>query len=532
MVVADGVSASDAGKEASEACVRGFLSDYFSTPESWSVKQSAHKVLESLNSWLYGLGQSYIDAQKGYVTTCSALIIKSHSAHIFHVGDSRIYRWRKGECEQLTHDHVVKMSKDTMYLARAMGIGFNLEVDYLKLNVEEGDLFISTTDGIHDWMSRSQLTGLIDTHQEDLDLLCESLVAQAKANESTDNMSCQALRVKSLGEEQQDDVLTRMMNLPFPPDMSPGMKIDGWEILKQIHASSRSQLYHVEDMDSGLQCVMKTPSIHFQDDAGYVERFVMEAWVGSRISSPHVVEVVSNSRERRFLYYLVELVEGETLMKRIEKGAPLEISEAVSLTGQIVKGLRAFHRRETLHQDLKPDNVVICDGVAKIVDFGSVFVAGVDEISRTAGEDIPLGTLEYSAPEYRLNRPRSERSDQFSLAMMVYEMLTGKVPFGDAYQKAMSQKQFGALSYTPAFTHNSQVPIWMDGALRKALQINAEGRYESFSEFLNDLTYPNEAFLNPQTKPLLERNPLLFWKGVSGALLLTQVTILIFWLTG
>ena len=152
MVIADGVSAAEAGKEASETCVRGFLSDYYSTPDSWSVKQSAHKVLVALNRWLYGLGQRYIDAEKGYVTTFSALIIKSHSAHVFHAGDSRIYRLRGGELEQLTQDHVVKVSKETTYLARAMGIGLSLEIDYKKIEVEEGDLFISTTDGIHDWI--------------------------------------------------------------------------------------------------------------------------------------------------------------------------------------------------------------------------------------------------------------------------------------------------------------------------------------------------------------------------------------------
>ncbi len=528
MVIADGVSAAEAGKEASETCVRGFLSDYYSTPDSWSVKQSAHKVLVALNRWLYGLGQRYIDAEKGYVTTFSALIIKSHSAHVFHAGDSRIYRLRGDELEQLTQDHVVKVSKDTTYLARAMGIGLSLEIDYKKIEVEEGDLFISTTDGIHDWMSRAQFKAAVREDTQDLDGLCDRLVGGALLHNSTDNLSCQALRVMTLGTENHDDALNKLASLPFPPDLDAGMKIDGWKVLRQIHASGRSQLYFVECLETGKQCVMKTPSVLCQGDTGYVERFVMEEWVGSRISSPHVVEIVKSERKRTFLYYLIEMVEGETIMDRVEKGGVMELSEVVTLTDHMIKGLRAFHRRESLHQDIKPDNVVIHNGKAKIVDFGSVFVAGVDEMTRSSEDEIPLGTLEYSAPEYRLNRPRTERSDQFSLAMVVYEMLTAQVPYGEAYEKSMNIKQFSILTYTPAYVYNPLIPVWVDGALRKALQVNADLRYDSLSEFLNDLKYPNEVFLSPDMKPLIERNPLLFWKGLSAVLMASQLVMLYF----
>ena len=101
-VIADGVSAAEAGKEASETCVKNFLNDYYSTPDSWGVKKSTSQVLTALNNWLYGQGRQLADAQKGYVSTFSTIIFKSRTAHIFHVGDSRIYRLRNGDIEQLT----------------------------------------------------------------------------------------------------------------------------------------------------------------------------------------------------------------------------------------------------------------------------------------------------------------------------------------------------------------------------------------------------------------------------------------------
>ena len=129
VAIADGVSAAEAGKEASDIAVTGFINDYYSTPDSWSVKQSAHKVLTALNRWLYGQGQRFLEAEKGYVTTFSCVILKSRSAYIFHVGDSRVWRFREGILEQLTRDHTARISSSQNYLARALGIDLNLDVD-------------------------------------------------------------------------------------------------------------------------------------------------------------------------------------------------------------------------------------------------------------------------------------------------------------------------------------------------------------------------------------------------------------------
>src|SRR6478735_10474510 len=103
--IADGVSAASAGKEAAEAAVIGFITDYYETPESWEVKTAGQRVLTALNRWLFSQGQGFSAAEKGCVTTFTALVLKSQMAHIFHIGDSRLYRLRGGELEQITLDH-------------------------------------------------------------------------------------------------------------------------------------------------------------------------------------------------------------------------------------------------------------------------------------------------------------------------------------------------------------------------------------------------------------------------------------------
>ena len=111
-VIADGVSGSEAGKAAAEACVAGFLADYFSTPESWSTETAGAKVLGALNRWLHGHGRRDYVSEHAMVTTLSVLVIKSATAHLFHVGDTRIYRLRNGRIECLTRDHRVLVGND------------------------------------------------------------------------------------------------------------------------------------------------------------------------------------------------------------------------------------------------------------------------------------------------------------------------------------------------------------------------------------------------------------------------------------
>src|SRR5262249_47893807 len=148
-----------------------------------------------------------------------------------------------------------------------------------------------------------------------------------------------------------------------------GMRIDGWEVEAELHASSRSQVYRVRDLATGQRCVMKTPSVNFEDDESYIDRFLIEPWIGRRIQSPHVVRAIEAPRPPSELYYLEEYVGGETLGAWMRAHPQPEIRAVVGLIEQVGRGLLAFHRRETTHRDLKPDNVMIDRaGVARIID--------------------------------------------------------------------------------------------------------------------------------------------------------------------
>lgn len=518
-VIADGVSAAEAGKEASQTCVTNFLSDYYSTPDSWSVRKSTSQVLTALNRWLYGKGQHYINAQRGYVSTFSSIIFKSTTAYLFHVGDTRIYRLRNNDLEQLTRDHATRINDEHTYLTRAMGLDVRLDVDFKTVAVEKGDIFLLTSDGIHDYISDDEIKEIISANAKDYEICCEALIEKALGNNSADNLSCQLLRVESLPEQSANEVYQKLTELQFPPPLKSGMLINGYRVEREIHASPRSQLYIVEEVETGNRYCMKTPSVNFDDDPAYIERFVMESWIGSRIHSPYVVKVLNTTKQRTFLYYLTEYIEGVTLEQWIKENPKPSVQDAIYLIEQIAKGIRAFHRKEILHQDIKPGNILIDkNGEVKIIDFGSCLVQGITEIATPIERDLILGTASYSAPEMVLGRTVSTQADIFSLAAIVFEMFTGEQAFEGKLETCRTDKAYLRTKYIPTYEINPLVPVWIDGAIKKALRFDPNRRYGDVSEFIYELTTRNPKYKKSIQAPVLVKRPLLFWQMTSTIL--------------
>ena len=480
--IADGMGSCANAQEASEHCVKAFLSDYFSTPETWSVKSSGAKVLTAINNWLLSKGGR--DHAQGMVTTFSALVFKSTTAHIFHIGDSRINRYRDGDLELLTTDHRVWISDTKSYLSRAIGTDLHLDIDFKTVPVETGDIFIMTTDGVHDYLNDAQIKQrLIDS--ETLQAGSDSIVRDALDHQSHDNVTCQIARIESLPSQDANEVFNELTRLPFPPPMGPGMSVDGYEIHDEIHASTTSQLYKVRDRESGELFMMKTPSVNFDDDPAYIERFYMEEWAGKRIYSDHVLKVFEQHRARSFLYFIMEYIDGITLRQWISKNPLPDIHEVADLVEKIINGLRVFHRMEMLHRDLKPENIMItAAGAVKIIDFGSVKIAGIQEISTPVERLELLGTKNYTAPEYLLGMEGSNRSDIYSLGVLTYEMLTGYLPYGNRLTRNLNWRTLNKIKYTSAIVYNPMIPLWLDGALEKAVSTDQRSRYDTFSEFL------------------------------------------------
>lgn len=530
LVVADGVSSAEAGQEASQTAVARFIEEYFKTPDTWSVSHSGEKILSTVNLRLYRKSHEFVTDSKGYLCTFSSLIIKSQTAHFFHVGDSRIYLLRevdgKSELKQLTHDHSASIADGKFFLTRALGMDNRLNVDYGRLPLERGDRLLLCSDGIHDFMDADTIKQLLQSDATS-QAIAEKLVDEAYAIGSDDNISTVVCKVHDLPDENLDDYSAKLTRLPFPPELTPGMKVDGYLVEKALFASSRSQLYQVLDEVSGKRYAMKTPSHNYEDDVSYIDRFIQEEWIGSRIRNPHVVEVVRQTRERSCLYYLMEIVEGIGLDEWMEKNHLPQPKRAIGIVKKIANGLQAFHDNEAIHQDLKPGNILVDENDnIKIVDFGSVYVAGLAEIFQPIDHEGALGTAGYSDPQYLMGNNSGIQGDLYALATIVYEMFTNHLPYGDGVENCRTAFDYDRLRYHSAARFNPVIPVWFDRALEKGVHFDLEQRYTSIPQLLADLTQPNPEFLKDDPVSEQKASTLLFWKLMSGFWFVTFLLVI------
>ncbi len=529
VVLADGISSSDVSAIASESAVKSFLTDYYCTSDSWSVKTSAQRVIAAINSWLHSQTRQsrYLyDKDRGYVCTLSAMVIKSTTAHIFHIGDARIYRLAGQGLEQLTEDHRIVVSDEQSYLGRALGINPQIEIDYRPVNIETGDVFLLATDGVYEHVSSRFITEAINCGGG-LDGAARAIVEEAKRQGSPDNLTVQIVRIEQLPESEGSEIVRQAAELPCPPLLEARTVLDGYQIVREVHASSRSHIYLAIDGADGALVALKTPSIDRRDDPAYLQRFMMEEWVARRINSAHVLKPRLQSRRRNYLYVVTEFVDGQTLAQWMIDNPKPALETVRGIVEQVARGLQAFHRLEMVHQDLRPENIMIDrNGTAKIIDFGATRIAGIaDDTSAGLHDDI-LGTAQYTAPEYFLGESGSARSDIFSLGVIAYQMLTGALPYGAQVAKTRTRAQQRKLRYRSALHEAREVPAWIDGALRKAVHPDPGQRYGELSEFVFDLRQPNKAFTDSSAPPLMERDPLLFWKVLSALLSVAVLALL------
>ena len=531
IVLADGISSSEVSHIASESAVKSFLTDYYCTSEAWSVKMSAQRVIVATNSWLHAQtrqSQFPHDRDKGYVCTLSAMIVRSTTAHIFHIGDARVYRVTGKALEQLTEDHRVIVSSEQSYLARALGVNQQIEIDYRTVPIETGDIFVLATDGVYEHVNPHFIAENISRTLLDLDAAAHAIGEEAFRQGSPDNLTVQIVRIDELPESEAGDIVGQTADLPLPPLLEARDAFDGYQIVREIHASSRSHIYLAIDSADDATVAVKIPSTDLRTDPAYLRRFRMEEWVARRIDSTHVLRPRPHTRRRNYLYVATEFIDGQTLTQWMTDNPKPPLETVRGIVEQIARGLQAFHRMEMIHQDLRPDNIMIDKtGTAKIIDFGSTRISGI-------ADDLPfeiLGTPQYTAPEYFLGEGGSTRSDIFSLGTIAYQMLTGRLPYGAQVSKIRTKSQQRKLKYKSALDESRDIPAWIDGALKKSVHPDPNQRYGELSEFVFDIRHPNKSLLGSSSAPLIARDPILFWKFVSASLF-AIVLILLFAIHG
>ncbi len=270
-----------------------------------------------------------------------------------------------------------------------------------------------------------------------------------------------------------------------------GMMIgDRYEILEKIGTGGMSDVYKAKCHKLNRFVAVKVLKQEFCENANFVSKFRIEAQAAAGLMHPNIVNVYDVGEEGGIHYIVMELVEGITLKKYIEKKARLSYKEAVSIAIQICMGIEAAHNNHIIHRDIKPQNIIISkDGKVKVTDFGIAKAATSNTITSNV-----MGSVHYTSPEQARGGYSDEKSDIYSLGISLFEMLTGRVPFNGETTVAIAIKHIQEeLPLIQDFV--MEVPGSVEGIVQKCCQKSPDRRYQSMGELIADL---KQSLMNPE----------------------------------
>ncbi len=296
--------------------------------------------------------------------------------------------------------------------------------------------------------------------------------------------------------------------------------MDGFLIGERLHHGRMSTLFAAQDTENQHAVALKFPNPRFADDAAFVDYFMREEWIGRRIDSPYIVKIIPLPPGRRSaLYSVMMLHQGETLAARIKRKNGLAVAETLHIAQQILTGLDHLHRKGVIHRDVKPENILIDDNrQVRLLDLGVSRIERVDSHKSAA----PIGTPSYMASEVIAGGDADERADVYSAAVTIYEMLTGKYPYGEI--EPFSHPTFNR--FVPPERYNPDVPSWLSKILRKACAPDPGQRYPHAADFAAALSSPPLTNIPQRKIPLFERIRPEHWKVLFIVSLLINLLLL------
>lgn len=257
---------------------------------------------------------------------------------------------------------------------------------------------------------------------------------------------------------------------------------DRYEIIDQIGTGGMSDVYKAKCHKLNRFVAIKVLKEEFSNDKNFVSKFRIEAQSAAGLTHPNVVNVYDVGDENGVYYIVMELVEGITLKRYIEKKGRLGNKEAVSIAIQVAQGIEAAHRHHIIHRDIKPQNVIISkDGKVKVTDFGIARAATSNTINSSA-----MGSVHYISPEQARGGYSDERSDIYSFGITLYEMLTGTVPFDGDTTVSVALQHIQEEIAAPS-TAADGIPVSVDKIVVKCTQKKVERRYQNLTELIVDL---------------------------------------------
>ncbi len=488
-VVADGAGRAECAREAAQRIVAGTINNFKARPRTWSLQKALEEFTRLSNRTLYQESVARFDRVEMVSTAVVVALEGDHLAGL-NAGDSRAYCWHEGTLHRLSLDHVESDPNLQHVLTQALGLAADLRPHLFQHRIAAGDMILLCTDGVTNLLSDVELADML-AHGAQARTIVQAARERATP-ETLDDASAIVIQVQDTSHPGQ-------VHLDIPHTLRAGQVVDGCTLVRPFGGNDRTWIVERQ----GQKAVLKFAPPEARDSEAIRNQFVKEIWSVTRLQADFFTRAFI-PEDNHVLCYGMEYVESPNL-KQFLRAGPLVVDTAVDLLKFLLDASQFLLRFDLVHGDLKPENILVMKSGEelrfKLIDFGSI-----GEIFSVTSR---AGTPSYLAPERFHAAPCSERTEIFSLGVILHEALTGTYPYGEI--EPFQTPVFRAAR--PPAALNTNIPPWLEAVVLRAIAVKPEERYDNFSEMKFDLEHPAKVqpFFRRDT-PLLERDPLLFFK--------------------
>jgi len=504
-IIADGVGGHGSGDVASRMAVEVAIRKFQECSPDMTAKAILREVFFAANMSLYDSGENDRKATR-MATTMNVCIFKGRDVHVGHVGDSRLYLVRQEEIKKLTQDHSMtgiqlklrlmtemeaRVSHLRSMLTRSVGVEPIVRFDYKRVPAMQHDRFLQCTDGLYCFMNDGEIAEGVDRLK--LEEICPYLVNLAERRGTDDNLTAQLInvhRVTPLKKEKPLSILTaagQPIEVKDQNELTPAQLLDGrYRIDLKVSRSGMATIYKAFDTKENHSVALKIPHMQYESDVSFFSRFQREAAIGRVLDHPNILKFYEPDANQSRPYIVMEFLEGRTLAQVLNEVKPFPIDDALQIAARIADALDHMHGKGIVHRDLKPQNIMICkDGSLRIMDFG---IARASDMRRLTfvGFTPAMGTPDYMAPEQVKGKRGDARTDIYSLGAMLYEMVTGTLPFEAENPFMVMNARVSGDPNAPRKV-NPAVPPEVEELILHAMERDPRKRFQSAKEMKEQL---------------------------------------------
>jgi serine/threonine protein phosphatase PrpC len=523
VIMADGVGGEGGGEIASklacEAALKQFREAKPNTPQGTLLFQ----MFNAANQAVYDR-RMHDRSRMG--TTLSVSLFRNDELNVGHVGDCRVYLIQAGRIRRVTNDHSyagvqVKLGLITVeeakgsdlrcVLTRSVGQDPIVRADYHTLKVHHGDYVVHCCDGLYCFVTEQEIFDFVT--KQPAETACRELIALAERRGADDNLSVQVVQIKDVERMSYYrglPIYQKVPDLSMGQDIQPGQLLDERYAIDDIIArSGMATIYKGRDVNSGQTVALKVPFMHLESDPNFYSRFKREQEIGTRLNHPYILHVEPDDGKRSRPYIVMEYLEGQTLGHLMRSVRPMPVNDALKIASRVCEALHYLHTHDVVHRDLKPDNIMICnDGSIRIMDFGIAKVEGSRRLTFGAFQPA-MGTPDYMAPEQVRGKRGDPRTDIYSLGAILYEMVTGSVPYEGNTPLLIMNARLTGDPVAPR-KRNLEITAQVEEIILHAMARDPAERYDSALDFKRDLDNPDAVEVTGRAERLKAVEP---WKS-------------------